>query len=233
MSKDLDNRYFITLNKDKIIFSCLNNENKILFTQKYDFINFDSNELFKEVENFFNDNLVKIEKNLKNFIRKIYIIVDLDNSLSVNLSIKYDLDKAKIKRDKINELINTLKYQFNKYYNDEKIIHIIVNKLIIDGEKKNLLPVKENFQNLIIEVKFQCLKEQFVNNIKKSLSNYQIAVEKIFLADRLNKTIHNQEENIFEAADKVLSEENSDEVLIVKKKKLNNGFFERFFNFFN
>ena len=233
MSKDLDNRYFITLNKDKIIFSCLNNENKILFTQKYDFINFDSNELFKEVENFFNDNLVKIEKNLKNFIRKIYIIVDLDNSLSVNLSIKYDLDKAKIKRDKINELINTLKYQFNKYYNDEKIIHIIVNKLIIDGEKKNLLPVKENFQNLILEVKFQCLKERFVNNIKKSLSNYQIAVEKIFLADRLNKTIQNQEENIFEAADKVLSEENSDEVLIVKKKKLNNGFFERFFNFFN
>ena len=233
MSKDLDNRYFITLNKDKIIFSCLNNENKNLFTQKYDFINFDSNELFKEVENFFNDNLVKIEKNLKDFIRKIYIIVDLDNSLSVNLSIKYDLDKAKIKRDKINELINTLKYQFNKYYNDEKIIHIIVNKLIIDGEKKNLLPVKENFQNLILEVKFQCLKEQFVNNIKKSLSNYQIAVEKIFLADRLNKTIQNQEENIFEAADKVLSEENSDEVLIVKKKKLNNGFFERFFNFFN
>jgi len=233
MSKDLDNRYFITLNKDKIIFSCLNNENKILFTQKYDFINFDSNELFKEVENFFNDNLVKIEKNLKDFIRKIYIIVDLDNSLSVNLSIKYDLDKAKIKRDKINELINTLKYQFNKYYNDEKIIHIIVNKLIIDGEKKNLLPVKENFQNLILEVKFQCLKERFVNNIKKSLSNYQIAVEKIFLADRLNKTIQNQEENIFEAADKVLSEENSDEVLIVKKKKLNNGFFERFFNFFN
>ena len=233
MSKNFDNRYFIILNKDKIIFSCLNNENKNLFTQKYDFINFDSNELFKEVENFFNDNLVKIEKKLKDFIRKIYIIVDLDNSLSVNLSIKYDLDKAKIKRDKINELINTLKYQFNKYYNDEKIIHIIVNKLIIDGEKKNLLPVKENFQNLILEVKFQCLKEQFVNNIKKSLSNYQIAVEKIFLADRLNKTIHNQEENIFEAADKVLSEENSDEVLIVKKKKLNNGFFERFFNFFN
>jgi hypothetical protein len=233
MSKNFDNRYFIILNKDKIIFSCLNNENKNLFTQKYDFINFDSNELFKEVENFFNDNLVKIEKKLKDFIRKIYIIVDLDNSLSVNLSIKYDLDKAKIKRDKINELINTLKYQFNKYYNDEKIIHIIVNKLIVDGEKKNLLPVKENFQNLIIEVKFQCLKEQFVNNIKKSLSNYQIAVEKIFLADRLNKNIQNQEENIFEAADKVLSEEDSDEVLIVKKKKLNNGFFERFFNFFN
>jgi hypothetical protein len=233
MSKNFDNRYFIILNKDKIIFSCLNNENKNLFTQKYDFINFDSNELFKEVENFFNDNLVKIEKKLKDFIRKIYIIVDLDNSLSVNLSIKYDLDKAKIKRDKINELINTLKYQFNKYYNDEKIIHIIVNKLIVDGEKKNLLPVKENFQNLILEVKFQCLKEQFVNNIKKSLSNYQIAVEKIFLADRLNKTIQNQEENIFEAADKVLSEEDSDEVLIVKKKKLNNGFFERFFNFFN
>ena len=35
MSKDLDNRYFITLNKDKIIFSCLNKENKISFTMSH------------------------------------------------------------------------------------------------------------------------------------------------------------------------------------------------------
>ena len=62
MSKDLDNRYFIILNKDKIIFNCLNNQNKISFIKKYNFMNHDPNELFKELENFFNDNLIKIEK---------------------------------------------------------------------------------------------------------------------------------------------------------------------------
>jgi hypothetical protein len=37
MSKDLDNKYFIILNKDKIIFNCLNNENKISFTKSHNF----------------------------------------------------------------------------------------------------------------------------------------------------------------------------------------------------
>ena len=73
MSKDLDNRYFIILNEDKIIFSCLNNQNKISFTQKYDFEHHDPNDIFKELEIFFNENLIKIEKELNDFIKKIYI----------------------------------------------------------------------------------------------------------------------------------------------------------------
>jgi hypothetical protein len=51
MSKDLDNRYFIILNKDQIIFSCLNNKNKISFTRSHTLIN-GLNNLFEDLENF-------------------------------------------------------------------------------------------------------------------------------------------------------------------------------------
>src|SRR6056300_1484113 len=104
MSKDLDNRYFITLNKDKIIFSCLNNENKISFTKSHTLIN-GLNNLFGDLENFFIDNLIDIEKSLKDFIKKIYIIVDLDNTLNANLSIKYNSEAETISIQKINDLL--------------------------------------------------------------------------------------------------------------------------------
>jgi hypothetical protein len=52
MSKDLDNRYFIILNKDKIIFSCLNNKNKISFTMSHILKN-GLNNLFEDLKNFF------------------------------------------------------------------------------------------------------------------------------------------------------------------------------------
>src|SRR5210317_943761 len=102
MSKDFKNKYFIILNKDEIVFICLSNENKISFIKNYNLIN-GPNNLFREFENFFNNNLIEIEKSLKDFIKKIYIIIDTDDSLSVNLSIKYKLNREKINENKINE----------------------------------------------------------------------------------------------------------------------------------
>jgi len=233
MSKDLDNRYFIILNKDKIIFNCLNNQNKISFIKKYNFINHDRNELFKELENFFNDNLIKIEKELNDFIRKIYIIADVDNALSTSLSIKYNLETEKINYQKVNDLLNILKYQFTKYNNDEKIIHIRINKLLIDGMEKDLSFMNKNFHNLILEVKFESLRKQFVHTIKKSLSKYQILVEKILLASHIRETAQSQSSNIIIIADKIISGEDRNEVIWVKKKPIKYSFFEKFFNFFN
>jgi hypothetical protein len=105
MSKDLDNRYFITLNKDKIIFSCLNTENKISFTMSHILKN-GLNNLFKDLEKFFIDNLINIERSLKDFIRKIYIILDTDDSLSAYLSTKYKLETEKINDNKLNDLLS-------------------------------------------------------------------------------------------------------------------------------
>ena len=231
MSKDLDNRYFIILNKDKIIFSCLNNENKISFTKIHTLIN-GLNNLFKELEKFFIDNIIDIEKSLKHFIRKIYIILDTDNIFSVHLSIKYNLGTKKINENKINELLSYLKNQFNKYSNDQKVIHMTIIKALIDGKEKDLSSIRETLDDLILEVKFECLKKQTVYFIEKLCSNYQISVEKILLADHLRQSFFNQKENIIFLANKFLSGENNNEVSWISKKPSKRGFFERFFNFF-
>ena len=227
------NKYFIILNKDKIIFNCLNNQNKISFTQNYDFENHDPNYIFKELEIFFNENLIKIEKELNDFIKKIYIIVESENVLSTSLSIKHYPETEKFNEQKINDLLNILKYQFTKFSNDQKIIHMKINKLLIDGMEKDLSFINENFENLILEVKFECLKAQFVNIIKKSLSKYQILVEKILLANHIRESVESQTLNIIFKADKIISDANKNEVVWIKKKSMKYGFFEKFFHFFN
>ena len=232
MSKDLDNRYFIILNKDKIIFSCLNNENKISFTMSHTLKN-GLNNLFEDLEKFFIDNLIDIEKSLKDFIKKIYIILDTDNSLIANLSIKYNLGTEKINENKINDLLSSLKYQFIKYNNDQKVIHMTISKLLIDGKEKNLSFVKETSNNLILEVRFECLKFEIVNIIKKLLSKFQISVEKILIANYLRDSAQNHEQNIVYKAENILLGKNVSEVLWVDKKPVKKDFFEKFFNFFN
>jgi hypothetical protein len=231
MSKDLDNRYFIILNKDKIIFSCLNNGNKISFTKSHTLIN-GLNNLFEDLENFFIDNLVEIEKSLKDFIKKIYIIFDTDNSFSAHLSIKYKLEKEKINENKINELLSYLKNQFSKYSNDQKVIHMTIIKVLIDGKEKDLSLFRETIDNLILEVKFECLKKQTINLIEKLCSNYQISVASIISANRLRNFSENHSDNIIFLANKILSGEDISEVLWTSKKLIKQGFFERFFKFF-
>jgi hypothetical protein len=232
MGKDLDNRYFIILNKDKIIFSCLNNENKISFTKSHTLVN-GLNNLFEDLEKFFIDNLIDIEKSLKDFIKKIYIILDTDNSLSAHLSIKYKLETEKINEKKINDLLSYLKNQFNKYSNDQKVIHMTIIKVLIDGKEKDLSFVEETLNNLILEVKFECLKFEIVNILKKLLSKFQISVEKIFIANYLKDSTQINEENIIYKAENILRGNNVNEVLWVEKKPVKKNFFEKFFNFFN
>ena len=232
MSKDLDNRYFIILNEDKIIFSCLNNENKISFTKSRTLAN-SLNNLFVDLEKFFTDNLIDIEKSLKDFIRKIYVIVDIESTLIVNLSIKYNSETETINIQKINDLLGLLKYQFIKYNHDQKIIHMKIIKSIIDGKEKDLSIVDKAFKNLVLEVQFECLKIEIVNNIKKLLSQYQISVEKFLLGNHLRELRRNNAENILDIAHKIVSGEIVNEVARNKKKPIVRNFFERFFNFFN
>jgi hypothetical protein len=232
MSKDLGNRYFIILNKDKIIFSCLNHENKISFTKSHNLIN-GLNNLFEDLENFFIDNLIDIEKSLKDFIKKIYIILDTNNNLRAHLSFKYKLETKKINENKINDILNSLKYEFTKYNYDQKIIHMTIIKLLIDSKKKNLLLLKETVNDLILEVKFECLKNESVVAIKKLCSKFQISVEKILLKKHLKEYNCNLVDDFIFVADKIINEENINEVLLINKKSLKKGLFERFFDFFN
>ena len=119
MNKNFSNKYFVILNKNEIIFSCLNKENKISYTKKQILTN-GLNNIIKELENFFTDNLIEIERNLKDFIKKIYIIFDIDEVLSVDLSIKYKFESGKINEKKNKRPIEPSKVSVYKIQQQSK-----------------------------------------------------------------------------------------------------------------
>jgi hypothetical protein len=99
MNKNFSNKYFVILNKNEIIFSCLNKENKISYTKKQILKN-GLNNIIKELEIFFTDNLIEIERNLKDFIKKIYIIFDIDEILMLIFPLNINLSQEKLMKKK-------------------------------------------------------------------------------------------------------------------------------------
>ena len=232
MNENLGNKYFIILNKDEIIFNCLNDKNKISFEKKYNLKDKDLNNLYSELDNFLSDNLIQIEKKLVNYIQKIYFIVNTNDTLSASLSISYNLKTETATPNKIGDLLKDLKYQFTKYNDDYKIIHMTISKSLVNKENISIFAKDMISKNFILEVKFECLKKQIVNVIQKSLSKYQISVEKFFVLDYLQELNQNYSENILCTANKVINGQIDNEVLLITKKLAKNSFFERFFSYF-
>ena len=91
--------------------------------------------------------------------------------------------------------------------------------------------IKESFS---VDLEFICLSNEIIKNLEKILIKYQISLGQIVNASYIREFLTNEEsENIFLMTKKILSGYNSNEVILVNKSNKNQGFFEKFFNFFN
>ena len=110
---------------------------------------------------------------------------------------------------------------------------MVVDKYILDGHNHKTLPQEINSKNLIIQVNFVCLDNQIINDLKKIFSKYQISVNKILSCKYLKGLNDYDGKNIFKLADQSINGFHKNEVLIANKIPKNQGFFEKFFNYFN
>ena len=101
-----------------------------------------------------NQNIFKIEKKIGNFIKKILIVTDLEDFLTVEVSIK----------KKINDNLVDLKYLLNEAkdsckntIDERRIIHMIINSYCIDDIIYSSLPKDFKCKNFSIDVRFICL----------------------------------------------------------------------------
>ena len=84
-----------------------------------------------------------------------------------------------------------------------------------------------------IDISFICLSYKYLKNLEKILKKYQISTNHILNSNYVKSFLTDKTENIFEMSIKIINGYNQNEVLIVPKERINQGFFERFFNFFN
>ncbi len=233
MSKDLEFETYLSISPEMFgiyLFDIKNQKNlykeELIFTK---IPNYSENNILK---NFLDDNIFKIEKLSGNFIENIILIIENKNILNLQIGIKKKNYNSFINKEFLKNYLTEAKDLFKENYQYEKIMHIIINKYIIDGKNYQSIDNNLECEQLGLEIQFKSITSSFTNELDKILENYQIKIIKYldgnYIRDFFKENIH-----ISEMAYKILAGYNKNEVMVVPKNQKKLGFFEKFFQLFS
>ena len=234
MTNKVDFQTYLYLNHNQfIIYVAKILTNEKIYSEKLE-IEENSTELkFNKLDEFLDSNILKIEKKLNSFIKDIYVILNSKEIHSIKLSIKKDNNGNLINSDALIHPLSDLKNLCQSNLLNEKIIHILIEKYLIDNKFYKSLPENINCNIFSLDTEFICLSKNLIEDIEKTLKKYHISLTQILSASYVEKLKDDSDYSIFTTASRIISGYNSNEVLLTGKITQKQGFFERFFNFFN
>ena len=231
MIENSDFETFLYISKNKYqIFVYDKNNLKNLYSEEIGY----SDEIeLNTLSKFLDDNIYKIEKKIKNFIRNIILIVEDDKILEIGISLKKkNYEKNENQKQLENSLVE-VKDIFKENYQDLLIMHMV----IVEKEKNFLLNnANNNDDYLFLEVNFISIPNKFTFYFDKLLENHQINIKRYMSGDYIKSffDIESKESmELFVMANKLNDGLNKNEVQLISKSKENKGFFEKFFQLFS
>ena len=227
---------YLNISFDKFIISVFNKfDEKIIFFKEYNCLtNFNKNYLnFNNFEKILENSIREIEKNTSSFLNEIYLMLDTEESMSIYLSLIKDNEGGKIDKKNIQYLVQDAKQQILRSYFDKNIIHIIIEKYMVDNVEYSYLPLNISCKKISIDIKFICFPKHLIKKIEQLFNNHQILINKIICTKYAQKfNIDNHEPNICKIGFQLNSGLNKQEVVIIPKMLGKKGFFEKLFYFF-
>ena len=233
MNNSRNHKFFLIIKKEKILFKNFDPVKGSYLIKEMFLKNNSSNDIFDLLEKFLEKNIFEIEKKLKIFVKKVYIIFESDSFFEVETSFKHNFKKINFNQNQLNDSLIDIKNQLEKNSQNYKISHMIINKYIINGVVYNNLPENMNGDNIVLQVNFICLENEIIEKLEKIFFKYQISINKILCYNYLTKLNNLSSENITKIANESIDGHNNNEVFIIKKTPKKQGFFEKFFNFFS
>ena len=172
------------------------------------------------------------EKDVGRFIEKVYVITDAkNNKFSLSLKNKYDSDK--IKETDIVRLISDAKQQISRNNKDFVILHLLVDKYIVDGEEYLEFPENKSYKEFIIEISFITVQNSTVKTLNKMLKDCNIEIKKIISHQYSSRFAEKSDTSPCIAGKKVIDGINTSEVIMHNLYTRKLGLFEKIFNFFS
>jgi len=130
-------------------------------------------------------------------------------------------------------LVQDAKQQILKSNPDLGIIHILVEKYILDNVEYKFLPLKKKCKNFSINTKFVCFPKDLLKNFEELFFKQQIFINKFICSNYVKKfDFDNNQQNICERSKKIVEGINKQEVVSIPKTIKKTGFFEKLFHFF-
>ena len=180
--------------------------------------------IFEKVKDF--------EKDVGSFIEKVNVITDAKND-QFSLSLKNKYNSNRIKMTDVVRLISDARQLITRNNKNCFILHILVDKYVIDGKEYFEFPENLEYKELIIDISFITVQNLIIKTLNKILKNCNIEVKKIISHQYSRRFANNDDASPCIAGKKVIDGINSSEVITrnVYTKRL--GFFEKMFNFFS
>ena len=231
-NQDLFRSFFSVSDKEISIYVKNISSDEIVFFKKE---KIDDNQSYfynDRLQNFFVEKIEEIEEQIKLFVDNISLIIESENIVSIQFSLKQKIENKVTSLDELKSLLLVGQEEILKYNQNLLIIHFLIDLINIDGKIVETIEDQLVKKFMCIDLRFICINQNTVDEFKNLFKKKQIFLDKIFSAEYLKEFMTNNE-NIINSIDKVERGINKLEVSLVPKKSIKKGFFERFFDYFS
>tara|TARA_A100001015_G_scaffold106981_1_gene118713 strand:+ start:997 stop:2163 length:1167 start_codon:yes stop_codon:yes gene_type:complete len=154
------------------------NKSECIYSSK---INIEKNSEIRSSENSLKDLVRDAEKQLTTHLDNVSILYDSSKFYSVDLSIKKIFDQPTFVAEHYNNLIDEANFIISENNFKDQVIHIIINNIIIDNNKK-LEAIANNVKtkSLILDLKFICLNKSLIYEISSMFKKNNLNISNIY-----------------------------------------------------
>ena len=137
---------------------------------------------YEEYSKSINFLIREAEEKISSHLENITVLYDTSEICTIDLSIKKKLDQKTIFKDVCSSAILEANQLIKDCYFDQKIIHLIIKKYIINNEEFLNIPneLPEDLNSVILEIKFICLPYNQYKNIFEIFKKNNIKILNFF-----------------------------------------------------
>jgi len=234
MNKEIDFETNLIISYGKFEIFLLDIKNfKNIYHEEFNFKDVSGELDFNLLNEFLENNIFKIEKLAGNFINHINIVIENKSILISNISIKKKNYNGEITSVTLESMLTDVKDLFKENYNQHKLIHMIVDKYIIDGVSYSSLQDQISNDEVCLEIKLISISNLIILEIEKILKKYQIQVNNFLDKEYVKDFFLGKQLDISQMAHNLKNGMNKNEIQITSKSSKKLGFFEKFFQLFS
>ena len=234
MNKEIDFETYLIISYGKFEIFLLDIKNhKNIYQEEFKFRDVSEKLDFNLLNDFLENNIFKIEKLAGNFVNNINIVIENKSILTSNIGIKKKNYSGEITDILLESMLTDVKDLFKENYNQYKLIHMIINKYIIDGVSYSSLQDQISNNEICLEIKLISIPNLLILEIENMLKKYQIQVNNFLDKGYVKDFYLDEQLDISQTAHKLKNGMNKKEVQITAKSSKKLGFFEKFFQLFS
>ena len=234
MTEELSFEVYLMISKEKYEIYLLNKKN-LKNIYKEEVYTQNNNDLidYNLLSSFLDKHIFKIEKLIGNFLRSIILVIENNQILNISIGIKKKNYEEKINKHYLKSSLAELKNLFKENYQNNKIMHFVVNRYLIDGVNYTSFDEEIVGDQMCVEANFISAPNILIKEISDVLEKYQIKIDRLFEKKYIKNLFEGQSLDLSTIAYKIKSGHNQNEITLVPKSLKKRGFFEKFFQLFS